>query len=95
MIDGQIGTTALAKFSFYEGDELVGIAYLDQNGLGFTIYDPQNENKRIARHKREFVQGVIDEWRVVIYDPSAIDIRLIHIFSAFAVDSQESFREDN
>lgn len=95
MIDGQFATEAKAKFSIYNGlGARVGIAYLDHASSSFTIIDPNNDNHYIAYLKRHFVNNAVDHWNVTVYDEDAIDLRIIKVFAAFAVDSQNSFRED-
>ncbi|MFS8564503.1 MAG: hypothetical protein LVR00_09505 [Rhabdochlamydiaceae bacterium] len=62
---------------------------------GFTILDPENETRVIARLTRNFVQEQVDSWDVVVYDVHAINPALIKVFAAFAVDKQKYFKEDN
>lgn len=94
-IDGQVATTAPAKFSLYNrSNEVVGIAYLDETKSGFTIVDPSNDKKIIARLTRNFIQDVIDPWEVSVYDKTSIDPIMIKMFAAFAVDSQDYFKVD-
>lgn len=95
MVDGQAVTGASAKFSIYDAQGIrVGIAYLDLSNSAFTIVDPNNEQRHIAGLKRNFIENVVDHWSVKVYDPTAIDLRIIKIFAAFAVDSQASFKPD-
>lgn len=96
LIDGQAMTTTTARYNLWDkNDVLVGIAYLDDMSAGFTIVDPNNENRWIARLNREFIQDAVDEWEVKIYDHKAIDPRMIKIFAGFAIDYQEYFKADN
>lgn len=96
MIDGEALTTAEAKFSFYDDQgNQVGIAYLDENKVGFTLVHPEKPARVIARFSREYVPGTIDSWNVKVYHGEDIDMRLIKIFSAFAIDSQAEFKEDH
>ncbi len=95
LIDGQMGTTAAAKFSIYDASsKRVGIAYLDKEKTGFTIVDPENGELRIASYMRQFIPDAPDHWVVEIYRPDAIDSLIMRIFAAFAVDRQASFRAD-
>jgi len=93
-IDGQLLTTAAAKYGFYDSrDVLVANAYLDVQSSGFTIMTP--DERTIARFKRNYVQDDLDYWNIDVYDAEAIDMRLLKIFSGFAIDFQEFFKEDN
>jgi len=95
MIDGQAWTAANAKFSIYDKkDNLIGIAYLDYGSSSFVIVDPANSKQVIAQLKRNFVQNTVDYWDVVLYDAASFDARILKIFSAFAIDFQEYFKED-
>lgn len=92
-IDGQFLTLTTAKYNLYhEYDGLVATAYLDRSSSGFTVMDAQE--RTIAFLKRNFVQGDIDSWQVVQYDPGGLDQRILKIFSAFAIDFQEYFKEN-
>ena len=92
-IDGQLLTTTTAKYDLYNRfDQFVASAYLDRSCSGFTVMGEQEQT--IAQLKRNFVQGDIDSWKVVIYDPKFLDQRILKIFSAFAIDFQEYFKED-
>lgn len=96
VIDGQFMTTAAARFSIYDSAyQHCGIAFLDLDRTGFIIVDPNNETRYIARFQRIFQEDLIDHWECRIYDKEAIDIRILKIFAAFAIDHQEFFREDN
>ena len=95
VIDGQLMTSSQAKFSIYDSTQKrVGIAYLDNTCSAFTIVDPDNERHILASLKRNFVADTIDNWEVSIYERDVIDVRIIKIFSAFAVDTQKDFKED-
>lgn len=92
-IDGQFLTTAAAKYGFYDAfGALVANAYLDAQSSGFIIMAP--DERTIARFKRNYIQDDLDFWNIDIYDSSAIDLRLLKIFSGFAIDFQEFFKED-
>lgn len=94
-IEGKILTTASTKFMLFDRyKKLVGIAFVDLDGRGATITDPNNETYALARFTRNFVLDVQDDWSVVVYEPKNLDDRLIRIFAAFLVDSQNSFHED-
>lgn len=95
MIDGQVVTTAAARFSLYDAkNDLVGIAFLDNNYSGFTISDPSSEAYTIARLKRNYIRDDVDNWEVTVYEGERIDPRILRIFSAFAVDYQNAFKKD-
>ncbi len=92
-IDGQLLTTAAAKYGIYNArDVLVANAYLDAQSSGFTIMTP--DERTIARFKRNYIQDDLDFWNIDIYDTNAIDLRLLKVFSGFAIDFQEFFKED-
>lgn len=96
LIDGQAMTGAGAKFSIYDAkSNRVGIAYLELGGTSFSIVDPDNESRYLVSLTRHFVEGIVDDWNVTVYDPNAIDMRIVKIFAAFAIDSQEKFKDDN
>jgi len=96
MIDGQVMTTAAARFSLYNEDsELAGIAYLDKNCQGVTITSPDNEAYTIAKFDRIYVLDKVDDWEVSVFDPTRIDDRLIRIFAAFILDHQSEFKADH
>jgi len=96
MIEGNILSTSKAKFSIYDREEtLIGIAYMDLQGLGVTITPPENEAYTLARLERVFVPDAADYWKVTVYEPEKFDDRLIRIFAAFCVDTQASFYRDN
>lgn len=96
VIDGQVVSTEPAKFSIYDKDyNRVAIAYLDLNCSAFSISDPNNSAHLLARLSRNFIQGTIDHWDVLVYEPEAMDPRIIQIFSAFACDTQDKFKFDD
>lgn len=93
-IDGEALTTASAKYSFYnQKNERVATAYLDYSCSGF-ILTAEKGGRTLGLFKRNFVLDVTDFWDIAIYEPEAIDLRLIKAFSAFAIDYQEYFKED-
>ncbi|MCH9631588.1 MAG: hypothetical protein S4CHLAM37_16120 [Chlamydiia bacterium] len=95
MIDGQVMSTAAARYSIYDSsNNLVGIAFLDHNCSGFTITHPNSEAYTIARLKRNYVQDTVDDWDITVYESDLIDERIIRIFAAFVCDYQNSFKED-
>ena len=95
VIDGQAVTMASAKFSFYDAKgQHVGIGYLDINNTGFIIVDPKNDYHVLAQYTRRFVENTIDSWDVAIFDQDQISPAMLHIFGAFAVDTQSAFQED-
>lgn len=96
LIDGQFVTTEPAKFSFYNSQgDLVGIAYLDQKSAGFTIFHPQKPSKILAYLRRNFIPDQTDHWTISIQDKKgAIDLRILKVFAAFAVDKQGYFKAD-
>ncbi len=92
-IDGQLLTTAAAKYGFYNiWGTLVANAYLDAQSSGFTIMTP--DERTIARFKRNYIQDDLDYWNVDIYDSNVVDLRILKVFSGFAIDFQEFFKED-
>jgi len=96
MIEGNILTLSKAKFSIYDREEkLIGLAYMDLQGLGITISEPNNEAYTLARLDRVFIPDAADYWNVTVYEPEKFDDRIIRIFSAFCVDTQESFHRDH
>jgi hypothetical protein len=93
-IDGETLTTASAKYTLYDEHNVwIATAYLDYGCSGFVVMSAKG-NRTIANLRRVFVQNVVDHWDVVLYEPDAIDIRLLKVFSAFAIDYQEYFKED-
>lgn len=92
-IQGKLLTTTTARFDFYNDENrLVGHGYLDWNASAFTI---MTENERtIARLKRNFIVDDVDSWKVDQYNDQELDPRILKVFSAFAIDSQEFFNED-
>lgn len=99
MIDGQVGTLQKARFSIYEYDvkgwQLKGIAYMDQEQRSFSIHNPNNDKHILASLKRILLPNERDHWECHIFEPGAIDTRIVKIFAAFAVDHQEYFKVDN
>lgn len=94
-IEGNLLTEAGAKYSIYNSnDDRVAIAYLDLSSAGFTVVHPNNEHYVITHLKRDFEEGEIDHWHVKVYDREKIDLRILKIFAAFAVDHQAYFKED-
>jgi hypothetical protein len=94
-IDGEFLTLEKAKYSFYNAkNEIVANAYLDGNRTGYTIVHPEYDTVPIALLKRHYVQGTIDYWSVSVYNTEAVDLRMIKIFSAFAVHTQDSVNKD-
>lgn len=92
---GKILTTAKAKFNFYNSnDQLVAIAYMDLENKGVTISPPKNETYSLARLNRVYVPDVHDHWEVTVYEPKTLDDRIVRIFAAFCLDTQDSFHED-
>lgn len=94
-VDGQALTTASAKYVLYNANnEWIATAYLDRASSGFLVTSAVGE-RTIAHLRRQFIPGTIDSWDISCFEPTAIDLRLLKIFSAFAVDYQEYFKEDN
>jgi len=90
MIDGQVVSTAAARFSLYNADgELVGIAYLDPSLDSYSIVYPYSEAFPIAALHRQRESNGEDWWKATIYDAHQIDERLMRIFAAMACDLQE------
>lgn len=100
MIDGQIATLASARFSIYECDDahnwhLKGIAFMDNEKRSFSIVDPNNDKHMLVSLKRILLLNERDHWECQVFDTDAIDLRIVKVFAAFAVDHQEYFRVDN
>ncbi len=95
MIDGQVVSTEPAKFSFYDAiGQRVAIGYLDQHCMGFTLVDPDNSSFILARLNRNFIQGAVDNWDVIIYHPERISPLQVKVFAAFVCDTQHKFKPD-
>ena len=101
MIDGQVATLCPARFSIYEYNpqsgksKLVGIAYMDNRKTNLIICDPKKETRELATIRRHEILGAKDDWECIVFDKNVLDLRIIKIFMAFAVDHQEYFRADN
>lgn len=96
LIEGAVLTLLPSKFNIYDGnDELVAVAYMDSNCMGFTITDAVNETKTLASLSRVFVPDVTDHWTIQVRDANAFDSRLLYVFGAFVMDNQGDFREDD
>ena len=95
LIEGALATFCPARFNFYDADSnLVAIAYMDSNRMGFTVVDANNETRKIATFNRIFVPELPDHWNVTVQDPDAINPAMLTIFGAFMVDNQSEFKED-
>lgn len=95
-IEGAVLTLLPSKFYIYNGNgDLVALAYMDGNCMGFTLTDPVNELKILGTLNRVFVPDVADHWIIKVSDPDSLDSRLLYTFCAFAIDNQGDFREDN
>lgn len=93
-IDGEVLTTASAKYTFYnQENEPVATAYLDYSCSGFILMEYKTE-RTIGHLRRNFVENVTDNWDIKLYEPNVIDMRVLKIFSIFAIDFQEYFKED-
>jgi hypothetical protein len=100
LIDGQVATTAAARFSIYEYDaegvaQLKAIAFMDNEKRSFSIVHPDNYKHSIAFLWRIFLPDLRDHWECQVYEGDLLDPRIIKVFAAFAVDHQEFFRPDN
>jgi hypothetical protein len=100
LIDGQAVTTAAARFSIYEYDSegnstLKAIAFMDDERRSFSIVHPENDKQFVASLQRVFLPNLRDHWECNAFDADLLDIRILKVFSAFAVDHQEFFRADN
>ncbi len=95
MIEGKVLTTAMARFHIYDRYEnLVGVAFVDNTGRGVTITKPGNETYALAKFERRFETDIEDTWKAIVYEPAALDDRLIRIFAAFCLDVQDRFHKD-
>lgn len=97
VIDGQVVTTESAKFSIYNSEGTrVGIAYMDIKNAGFSIFHPENPNLVLATLRRNFIADQTDNWTITVNDDAGlIDPRILKVFTAFSVDKQGYFKEDN
>ena len=95
-IDGIALTTADARYNILDAHEnVIAVAFLDDDKTGFSIVDPQNYANVFARLKRDYTSDVADPWSVTVYQGHVIDPRVLKIFTAFAVDTESSFKRDN
>lgn len=93
-IDGEALTTASAKYGLYnQKNERIATAYLDYSCSGFIVM-AEKGGRTLGLLRRNFVLDVTDFWDVTIYEPEAIDLRIVKAFAAFAIDYQEYFKED-
>jgi hypothetical protein len=93
-IDGVLLTTASAKYNFYnEHNEWVASAYLDSACSGFILTAAKGE-RTIGHMKRNFIENTVDNWDITIFEQGVVDMRLLKLFSTFAIDYQEYFKED-
>lgn len=90
MIDGQVVSTAAARFSIYDAEgNLCGIAFLDYSLNCYTIVYPDSDAYPVAElHRHREVYGQ-EWWDVVVYDENQIDERIIRIFAAMVSDIQD------
>ncbi len=97
VIDGQVVTTESAKFSIYNAEGVrVGIAYMDLKNAGFSIFHPEKTSLVLAYLRRNFIADQTDHWTITVNDEAGlIDPRILKVFTAFAVDKQGYFKEDN
>ena len=100
LIDGQAVTTAAARFSIYEyGSDgtaiLKAIAFMDDERRSFSLLDAENDKLVIAAVQRIFLPNLRDHWECNVFDSDLLDMRIIKVFCAFAVDHQEFFRPDS
>lgn len=94
-IRGEVIPNRPIQFFLYNDENIcLGIACLDSLKSKFTIVHPENDQQRLVVLKRNYVRGIVDYWNVTINVIDAIDLRLIKIFAAFAIDSQDEFREN-
>lgn len=90
MIDGQVVSTAAARFSLYDAaGNLTAIAYLDHSLNSYSIVYPDSEAYPIAECHRHLDLTWQDWWDVVVYDSTQIDDRVVRIFAAMICDIQE------
>ena len=89
MIDGQVVSTAAARFSLYDSEgNLCGIAFLDYSLSTYMIVYPDSDAYPIAElHHHNEIFGQ-DWWDVIVYDGEQVDERLIRIFAAMVCDIQ-------
>lgn len=90
MIDGQVVSTAAARFSIYNAaGNLCAIAFLDYSLNSYTLVYPDSEAYPIAECHRHLDLTWQDWWDVVVYDSAQIDDRIVRIFAAMICDIQE------
>lgn len=93
MISGEMLTTAKAKYTLYDCHGAVaGYAYVDNTGDAIAIQDPEISSRAIAHFLRDADK---DSWGVSVYEPEAVDFRILRIFAAFIVDIQTYLHPDN
>lgn len=87
MIDGQVVSTAAARFSIYDLDgQLRGIAYLDHSLNSYSIVYPDSEAFPIAElHRHQELDGST-WWHATVYDGAQVDSRILRIFTAMICD---------
>jgi hypothetical protein len=89
MIDGQVVSTAAARFSIYDSKGILcGVAFLDHSLNTYSIVYPNSEAFPIAECIRHRDAGGLDWWDVVVYDSQQIDDRVIRVFAAMICDIQ-------
>lgn len=89
LIQGQVLTTAAAKFNFYDAyGQLVCSAYQNYNQSSFNMLDASPMERMMGVVKRN---AIADEWDVTLYQSDIVDHRCLKIFSAFVSDYQDSW----
>ena len=87
MIDGQVVSTAAARFSLYDHEnKLCGIAYLDHSLNSYSIVYPGSEAYPIAELHRHEENGGLIWWDIAVYDERQIDLRILRIFASMICD---------
>ena len=96
MIDGQVLYSEPVIFAFYDAeDHQICLAYLDQNGMGFVLTDPENPGVVFARLKRHALSDNPDHWDISVYHPDRLPLKFVKIFAAFVCDKQNKFKPEH
>lgn len=87
MIDGQVVSTAAARFSIYDlSSQLCGIAYLDHSLNSYSIVYPDSEAFPIVELHRHLELDGSSWWSAAVYDEAQIDPRILRVFAAMVCD---------
>ncbi len=85
--EGEKTKEELIRFQLMnEEEEVIAFAYVDATGTGVSLVEPDQENYTIAIFSRDLSVGTQDIWEAHVYDPLAVDPRIMKLFSAFIAD---------